>query len=51
VFNKNSIEADKNGRICRCVDLDLPYVDVIIQSYEATKLRLTALVDTVKTVD
>jgi hypothetical protein len=51
VFNKNSIEADKNGRICRCVDLDLPYVDVIIQSYEAPTDGAAALVDTVKTVD
>ncbi len=33
--NDNSIDADENGRICRGVDLDPPYVDVIIQRYEA----------------
>ena len=48
---ENSIDVDKNGRVCRGVDLHLPYVDVIIQRYEAATGNAAVLVDTGETVD
>ena len=50
-FGENSIDVDKNGRVCRGVDLHLPYVDVIIQRYEAATGNAAVLVDTGETVD
>jgi DNA modification methylase len=40
------IAAGKTGRVCRGVELDPLYADVIIRRYEATTSKRTVLVDT-----
>jgi len=40
------IAADKAGRVCRGVELDPLYVDVIIRRYEAATGEAAALVET-----
>jgi len=43
------IAADKTGRVCRGVELDPLYVDVIVRRYEADSGQEAVLVDTGET--
>ena len=43
--------ADKTGRVCRGIELDPLYVDVVIRRYEALTGRIAALVDDNGAVD
>ena len=43
------IAADKTGRVCRGVELDPLYVDVIVRRYEAASGEEAVLVDTGET--
>ena len=45
------IAADKTGRVCRGVELDPLYVDVIVRRYEATTGNPAVLVETGETFD
>ena len=45
------IAADKAGRVCRGVELDPLYVDVIIRRYEAATGEAVALLDTGETFE
>jgi DNA modification methylase len=45
------IVADKTGRVCRGVELDPPYVDVIVRRYEAATGAPAVLVDTGEVFD
>lgn len=40
------IAADKTGRVCRGVELDPPYVDVIVRRHEAATGNQAVLVET-----
>ena len=45
------IAADKTGRVCRGVELDPLYVDVIVRRYEATSGEAAVLVETGETFE
>jgi DNA methylase len=45
------IAADKTGRVCRGVELDPLYVDVIIRRYEATAGNPAVLIETGETFE
>jgi DNA modification methylase len=45
------IAADKTGRVCRGIELDPLYVDVIIRRYEAATGNATVLVETGETFE
>jgi DNA modification methylase len=45
------IAADKTGRVCRGVELDPRYVDVIVRRYEAATGNRAVLVETGETLD
>ena len=45
------IAADKTGRICRGVELDPLYVDVIMRRYEAATGRAAVFVETGETLE
>jgi DNA modification methylase len=43
------IAADKTGRVCRGVELDPLYVDVIVRRYEAATAKSAVFVETEET--
>ena len=45
------IAAEKSGRVCRGVELDPLYVDVIVRRYEAATRRAATLVETGETFE
>ena len=45
------IAAEKTGRVCRGVELDPLYVDVIVRRYEAVTIDPAVLVDTGETFE
>ena len=53
IFGSGStlIAADKTGRVCRGVELDPLYVDVIVRRYEAATGNPAVLVDTGEALD
>ena len=45
------IAADKTGRVCRSVELDPLYVDVIVRRYEAATGNQAVLIETGETFE
>jgi DNA modification methylase len=45
------IAADRTGRVCRGVEVDPPYVDVIIRRYEAASGEAAVLIETGESFD
>jgi hypothetical protein len=50
-FGLDPHAADKAGRVCRGVELDPFYVDVIIRRYETTTAKFAVLVETAETFE
>jgi DNA modification methylase len=51
INEQGSFAADNTGRVCRGIELDPLYVDVIIRRYEAATGNATVLLETGETFE